>query len=228
MESDLTAQPAAPAAERPGRGWAWTGVAAGLTGILAIYASMGVDGVYRPELAGNAEGITAALAEDVSSLLVFHVATMVTVVLVPVFAAGLRRRLAGQTPAGSLVPDVAAFGLLLVAVAGLMGTALNTEFIFGLSEPDQLVPEVAVLYGHWVGTVSWLWVGAGLTGLAVGVAALRHGAAARWLGWVCGVLGALTALLGVSPLQYMAGFTGPVLLLVMACGFALGDRTQIR
>jgi hypothetical protein len=38
------------------------------------------------------------------------------------------------------------------------------------------------------------------------------------------VLGGLTLLLGISPLQYMAGFVGPLWLLVAAIGFAAGDR----
>jgi hypothetical protein len=56
------------------------------------------------------------------------------------------------------------------------------------------------------------------------VAALRHGAAPRWIGWVSAVLGGLTLIAGVSPLQYMAGFTGPLWLLVVALGFTLGGR----
>ena len=38
------------------------------------------------------------------------------------------------------------------------------------------------------------------------------------------MLGALTALFGVSPLQYLAGFVGPIWLLVVALGFTFGDR----
>ena len=38
------------------------------------------------------------------------------------------------------------------------------------------------IVGHWIGTIPWLWLGAGVTGVAVAVAALRHGAAPRWLG----------------------------------------------
>ncbi|GGD12924.1 hypothetical protein [Nocardioides daphniae] len=208
----------------PGRGWARLGVLAGLAGIVGVQASSMVDAVYRPENGGDAAAITETLSTQVPQLLVFHLATMVAVVSLPVFAAGLRRRLAAQTRPGSLVADVAAAGLMLVAVAGLMGTALNTEFIFGLSDTERVVPEVAALYGHWVGTVNWLWVGAGLTGLAVGHAALRQGAAARWMGWTGYVLGGITLLFGISPLQYMAGFTGPLLLLVLALGFTFGDR----
>jgi hypothetical protein len=32
--------------------------------------------------------------------------------------------------------------------------------------------------------------------------------------------------LGMSPLQYMAGMTGPLWLLVTAAGLALGDRAR--
>ena len=207
-----------------GRGWAAAGVAAGAAGITSIQASTAADAVYRPELAGDAAGITTALSGQLTPLLVFHTATTLTTVLLVVVAAGLHRRLARALPAGSLLPGVAAGGLGLVAVAGLMGSALDTEFLFGLTEPDRLVPETAVFYGHWVGTVPWLWVGAGVAGLAVAVAALRHRAVPRWIGWASLVLGGLTALVGVSPLQYMAGFPGPVWLLVASLGFLLGDR----
>ena len=53
-------------------------------------------------------------------------------------------------------------------------------------------------------------------GVTVAVAALRHGATSRWIGWVGAVLGGVTLLLGISPLQYMAGMTGPLWLLVTA------------
>ena len=125
----------------------------------------------------------------------FHVATMIATVLLLVFAAGLKRRLEAQAPAGSLLPAVAASGLGLVSVAGLMGAGLNTEFVFGVGDPDaKLVPEVGVFFAHWVGTIGWLWVGAGVAGVALAVAALKHAAAPRWIGWVSAVLGVITLL----------------------------------
>ncbi|WP_204163901.1 hypothetical protein [Nocardioides solisilvae] len=213
---------------RESRAWALTGVAAGVAGIVGIQASATVDAVYDERNQGDAVAITERLSEQVPNLLVFHTATTLCTVLVLVFALGLRRRLAGQTRAGSLLPDVSAAGLLLVSVAGLIGSGLDTEFIFGLAEPDRMVPESAAFYGHWVGTMNWLWLGAGVTGVALAAAALRQAAAPRWIGWVGAVLGGLTLLLGLSPLQYMAGFTGPVMLLVVALGFAFGDRATGR
>ena len=212
---------------RSRRLWAWAGVGAGLAGIVSIGASMQVDAVYAEGVEGNPTAVVARLAEQTAPILVFHTATLVGLLLLVVFAAGLRRRLAGQLPSRSLLPDVAAAGLGLVAVAQLMGSGLTTEFVFGVNDPDaRVVPEAAVFFGHWVGTIPWLWVGAGVAGVSVAVAALRHGATARWVGWVGAVLGGVTLLLGISPLQYMAGMTGPLWLLVTAAGLALGDRAR--
>lgn len=220
----VTGVPTATSRRRP-LGWAVAGVAAALAGMAGIAASLGSDGVYRPDLQGDAVGIVEVMTGHVPQLLAFHLATMLAVVLLPVVAAGLHRRLRAAVPEDSLLPVVAGAGLGLTAVAGLMGTALNTEFIFALGEPELVVPEALVMYGHWVGTVAWLWVGAGISGVAVAAAAFRYRAVPRWLGVVGLVLGGLTLLLGVSPLQYMAGFVGPVWLLVTMLGFALGDRS---
>ena len=38
------------------------------------------------------------------------------------------------------------------------------------------------------------------------------------------VLGVLVVVAGISPFQYLAGFLGPVWVLLAALGFALGDR----
>ena len=208
---------------RQPRGWALAGTGAGIAGVVSIQASLAL-GVDWERTAGDAEAIVADLSGRTGAQLVFHTATLIATVLVVVFAAGLSRRLAQQAPAGSLLPAVASGGLLLVAAAGLLGSGLDTQFLFGLGDPDLVVPESVAFYSDWVATIPWLWVGAGLTGVAVAVAALRHGAAPRWIGWVSAVLGGLTLVLGLSPLQYMAGFTGPLWLLVVAIGFAAGDR----
>lgn len=202
----------------PGRGWAYAGIGAGLAGIVSIVGSSMTDAVYDKDLAGNAKAITEKLADQTVSILVMHTGAMVSALLLLVFAAGLRRRLQAATPEGSLVPQVAATGLLLVSVAQLMGSALTTEFVFGLKDTDQVLPETAVFFGHWIGTVPWLWVGAGVAALALGVAGRSYGAVAGWLTWTSLVLGTITTLFGVSPLQYMAGMVGPLWLTIAAVG----------
>jgi hypothetical protein len=220
VSSDEHLSPAGQTALRPaqGRGWRYAGIGAGLAGIAALVGSSLTDAVYQEEIAGDPTAIADKLADQTASIMLLHVGGMVSALLLLVFAAGLRRRLAETVPAGSLLPQVAASGLLLVSVAQLMGTALSTEFVSGADDADLVVPEAAVFFGHWIGTVPWLWVGAGVAALALGVAGRTYGAAARWLTWTSLALGAVTVLFGVSPLQYMAGVTGTIWLTVAAIG----------
>lgn len=123
--------------------------------------------------------------------------------------------------------NVAAIGLVITSAILILGAGLNTEFIFGLATPGMIPATDVSMYSHRVATISWLWVAAGASAVALGLASFK-GAAPRWIGVVSLVLGALTVLLGVSPLQYMAGFVGPVWLLVVALGFLPGDRRHHR
>ena len=218
LDPSTSAATGAPRSEPGGRGWVLAGLGAGVLGIAGVVASGMVDAVYDPDLSGDPDAITARLSDQVPQVLAFHTATMLSCVLLVLFAVGLHRQLQRRTGPDSLVPGVAAAGLGLVAVAQLLGAGLTTEFALGLvDDPGQLLPESAVFFNHWIGTIPWLWGGAGLTGLALARAA-RQGAYATWLGWASLVLGGLTALFLVSPLQYMAGMTGPVWLVVVSLG----------
>ena len=218
LDPSTSAATGAPRSEPGGRGWVLAGLGAGVLGIAGVVASGMVDAVYDPDLSGDPDAITARLSDQVPQVLAFHTATMLSCVLLVLFAVGLHRQLQRRTGPDSLVPGVAAAGLGLVAVAQLLGAGLTTEFALGLvDDPGQLLPESAVFFNHWIGTIPWLWGGAGLTGIALARAA-RQGAYARWLGWASLVLGGLTALFMVSPLQYMAGMTGPVWLVVVSLG----------
>jgi hypothetical protein len=201
-----------------GNGWVYAGIAAGLAGIASIVGSTFVSAVYDKDVAGNAVGITKRLSEQTAQILVFHTGAMVSALLLLVFAAGLRRRLTRVVPTDSLIPQVAISGLLLVSVALLMGSALTTEFVFGTKDPDLLVPETAAMFGHWINTVPWVWGGAGVAAIALGLAGRKYAATSGWLAWVSLALGGLTTLFAISPLQYMSGMTGPIWLTVAAIG----------
>ncbi|WP_106397978.1 hypothetical protein [Actinocorallia populi] len=202
--------------------WAWAGAAAGLAGVVAVQVSGGITAAYDEESAGDVSAVDQALLAQADSLLALHTALMAATVLLPVFAAGLWRRLRPAVPGDSLLPAVAAMGLVLTAVATLLGSGLNTELYFGLISPrGDLAPEFALIGAHWVGTIPWLWVGAGITGVAVAAASLRYRAVPLWLGWTSALIGGLTLVAGISPLQYTAGYTGPVWVLIAGIGFAL-------
>jgi hypothetical protein len=143
---------------------------------------------------------------------------------VVVFGAGLRRALAAQSPAGSLVPDVAAAGTLLVAALCFVGSGPSTEVFFALLNAPNADPGVTAGLVRMIDTLPWVWGGLALTTAAVAYGALRHGAAPRWLGVVSLVFTVLTGGLAMAPLQYLAGFTGAIWLVLASVAF-LSART---
>lgn len=203
--------------------WALAGLLAGVAGIGTVVTSSMVNAVYDPDLQGNAEAISERLSDLRPQMLAFHTFTMVSAVLMIVFAAGLYRRLKATAARDSVLPLVAFSGVLITSVMLIVGSGLDTEFIFGAGDPDMVVPEAATFYNHWIGTVPWCWGLLGLSGICLfGLA--RAGGLPKWLGLVGLVGGGLTLLLGISPLQYMAGMTGPIGLVVIALGFLAGDK----
>jgi hypothetical protein len=212
-------------AGRTSRSWAIAGIGSAVAGVATIVTSSMVDVVYRTEFRGTTDGVSSALADKAPVLFAFHSVTVLGAVLMVVFAAGLFRRLRTDL-ADSIVPTVAFAGLFGTAVVSVLGSGLDTEFMMGLAQGDDLVPDAsASFYNNWIGTIPWVWVLAGLAGLAL-FSAYRQGVVPRWIGLVGLVLGGLTLLLGISPLQYLAGVTGVLWLLVTSIGFVVGDRTH--
>ena len=205
------------------RTWALAGIGAGVAGIVSIVASGMIGSVYDEDLIGDPNAIAADLADKTVPILAFHSAALVGAVLLVVFAAGLQRRLRARLGSEHLAPTVAFAGLVGTAVVSVLGTGLDTEFI-AVTDQEFINPASAAMFNHWVGTIPWCWVLAGLSALGVYVAA-RAGAVPRWIGRTSLVLGGLTLLAGISPLQYMAGLTGPLWLLVVAVGFVIGDKS---
>jgi hypothetical protein len=206
--------------------WALSGLAAGVLGIGTIVTSSMVDVVYRKDFQGTTAGVADALHDKAGVMFAFHSITTLGALLMVVFAAGLFRRL--RAGAGdSLAPMVAFGGLLGTAVVSVLGAGLDTEMMVPLAAQDPgIIPDsTASFYNNWIGTIPWCWVLAGLAGLAVYVAG-RLRVVPAWIGRLGLVLGGLTALLGVSPLEYMAGATGALWLVGTSLGFLLGDRAH--
>lgn len=203
--------------------WALAGLLAGVAGIGTMVTSSMVNAVYDPDLQGDPKAISDRLGELVPQMLAFHTFTMVGAVLMIVFAAGLYRRLRATATRDSVLPLVAFSGVLITSVMLVVGSGLDTEFIFANGEDAVVVPESATFYNHWIGTVPWCWGLLGLSGICLfGLA--RAGGLPKWLGLVGLLGGGLTLLVGISPLQYLAGMTGPIGLIVIALGFLAGDK----
>jgi hypothetical protein len=204
--------------------WPLAGIAAALCGIGMIVSSSGVGMSDDERTLADAERLAGVMADQRHLLLPFLVATTAGALLLVAFAAGLRRHLAAQEPASSTVPDVAAGGLVLVAVMMLVGGGISTELWWGLGDLTLADADSLGSMYHLVATMAWVWAGAGLTALAVAWAALRHGSASRWIGWVGAILGTLTVLVSLAPIQYMSAMVGVVWLLITSIGFTVAVR----
>jgi hypothetical protein len=216
----------APAGRSSSRLWALSGLGAGILGVATIVTSSMVDVVYREEFRGTTDGVVKALHEKTGVLFAFHSITTLGALLMVVFAAGLFRRLR-QGAGDSIAPTVAFAGLLGTAVVSVLGAGLDTEVMMALGTGDNgTVPDsTASLYNNWIGTIPWVWVLAGLAGVAV-YATSRLSVVPRWIGRVGLVLGGLAMLLGISPLEYMAGPVAALWLVVTSVGFLVGDRAH--
>ncbi|MGN6250906.1 MAG: hypothetical protein ACTHNS_03730 [Marmoricola sp.] len=224
VRSDIVVAEDLPAGRTTGRGWSLAGIGAGVAGIGTIVTTSAVGAVYDKDLVGRPAAIAAALEDQAGWMFAFHSIAVVGALLTVVFGAGLYRRLRSALPATSTLPLVAFAGLLGTAVVSVLGSGLDTEFMMSFAGGDGVVdPANAAMYNHWIGTIPWVWVLAGLAGIALHLAA-RQLAVPRWIGRVGLVLGGLTLLLGISPLEYMAGVTGALWLVVTAVGFACGDK----
>ncbi len=210
-------------ASSSGRGWAWAGALAGLAGIGMIMASGSVT-VTEEALADNAL-VHEAVIDGEGAVWAFQVLCSAAALGVTVFAAGLRRKLAAQAPADSLLPSLAAAGLGLVAAMLLVGGGISTELFWSLVQDAEKV-DSDTIGAHMAifNTMSWVWAGIGLTTGVVAVAAIRHGSLPRWLGWFSAVVTVLVVLSQLVPLQYMAAFFGAPWLLVAGIGLARAEQ----
>jgi hypothetical protein len=207
------------AVRRSGRGWAAAGVLAGVAG----FAGTEVEARLAPlDPAANADAallVEGYLLQGPGMIAVVLALFVVAAFAVVVFGAGLRRVLAAQCPAGSLVPDVAWAGTLLVAALCLVGSGPATEVFFGLLHASESDPDVTASLVRMMDTLPWVWGGLALTVAALAYGSLRHGAAPRWLGVVSIVFTVLVGGLAMAPLQYLAGVVGAVWLVIAGLAY---------
>jgi hypothetical protein len=223
VRTDLpTSGTPAPTTRRPSKGWALAGVAAGVLGIGTMVSSSTINAIYDKSIALDEDAVLARLADQSVQIITFQVVASLTALALVVFAAGLHRRLAARLD-DSIVPMVASAGLIGTAVVTVLGTGLDTEFAVGIE--DHVLAANAAMFNHWTGTIPWCWLLVGLSALAVASAG-RQGAVPRWMGITSLVLGGLTVVSGVLPVQYMAIVPGALWVLVISVGFLAGDKTH--
>jgi hypothetical protein len=203
------------------RAWAFTGAAGGLIGLVGLFLGANLTADVGDGIKDNAQ-LVAAIAGHRDLAWLYQISAVTAAVCLVVFAAGLRRHLAMQEPAGSLVPAVAAAGVGLVAAAALIGGGICTELYWALGEPERWDPDTIAAMVEIYNTIAWLWAGAGLAAAAAAVGGFRHGSVSRWLAGVSVLLALLVAATQVFPVQYAALFPGALWVIVAGLGLAAG------
>ncbi len=207
--------------------WAFAGAVAGAASFASVFLSMTLSPEYVPGSVMTPERMNDEYVANQLVMIAFHTVTVIAAVLVVVFAAGLHRRLRRDSSNDALAPMVAFAGLLLLAAAQVLGSGLDTEFLFGIADTAINLPSDIGFYSHWVATIPWLWLGGGLAALAV-ASARRSAAVPRWISVTSWILGVLTVLVAASPLQYIAALPGTIWMVTVSIGFAVGDRMHRR
>jgi hypothetical protein len=207
----------------PPSAWAWVGATGGLVGVVGL---MVTGDLYDAETGAVADNTVLAAAVAMRAPLVWvnQVVTVVTAVCVIVFAAGLRRHLAAQEPAGSLVPGVAAAGLGLTAAALLVGGGIGTELYWALTGPQPFDPDTVGAHLAIYNTTAWLWGGVGLTAGAVAAGGLWHGSVGRGLAVFSAAMALVIGTTQALPVQYISVVPGALWVIVAGLVLARGAR----
>lgn len=213
--------------EMPGpTAWAWAGAAGGLTGLVGLMLTGNLYDASTGAVEDN-DALAAAVADSGSLVWAQQVVTAVVAGCLAVFAVGLRRHLARQQPAGSLVPGVAAAGVALTAAAVFVGGGLSTEFFWALTGDQPFDADTIGAHVTVHNTLAWLWGGLGLTAGAVTFGGHRHGSAGRILTAFSAVMALLLLATQALPVQYAAVVPGGIWLVVAGATLALGGRGPV-
>src|SRR5262245_1217519 len=155
------------------RGWAVAGLLSGIGALIFFIAPGSMLSPSTDSYIDNAK-VLEELEGKAPWVWAFQTSGVALAMLLVIFAVGLRRRLAGQDPAGSLVPDLAAIGLILMSVMTLVGTGISTEMFHALRHTDEVDPDTIAAHLAIYNTMAWVWAGGLLTTGAITVAG-RHG-----------------------------------------------------
>ena len=209
---------AAPAPARKRRGWAYAGLLGGIGSFVFFLGPASMLSPSTDSYSDNAK-VLAELDGKAGWVWAFQTLGVALAMLLVIFALGLRRRLAGQEPAGSLVPDLAGLGLILMAIMTLVGTGISTEMFHALRHTDDVDPDTVSSHLAIYNTLAWVWAGGILTTGAMAIAGLRHGSVSRRFGRFAAVMTVLVGLTQVLPFQYLAVL--PMAIFLVVCGVSM-------
>ena len=157
--------------------------------------------------------------ENKDSVQIGAIAQVVAGLLLIFFGAYLRKVLRAAAPEEEILPLVAFIGLVIVAI----GFAIDGTISFALAEAADDINTAAVqaLQALWDNAFLPIALGVLAFLVATGISVIRSGALPRWLGWVM----ILLAILGVTPVGFVAAIGAAILVLVLSILLSLRARS---
>ena len=192
-----------------------------LTGVAFI-----VVGIIGFAIAGEPKSADEPVREIVDfyvdkkdSVQIGAIAGVVAGLLVIFFGAYLRKILRAAAPEDEILPLVAFIGLVLVA----LGFAIDGTISFALAEAAEDIDPAAVqaLQALWDNDFLPIMLGVLAFLVATGASVIRSGALPKWLGWVM----ILLAIVGVTPIGFVAAIAAAILVLVLSILLAVRARS---
>jgi hypothetical protein len=195
----------------------WWAPLAGVAFLLLVVAGFLVGG-EPPEIKDGAGEVASFYRDNDSSVIVGAILIGIAMTMLIFFAGFLRRALREAEGAGGALSVVAFGGAVVLAVGG----AIDATLSFAMAEAsDTISPEqLHTLQAVWENDFMPMAVGSQVLLLASGLSIVRHGALARWLGWVAIVL----ALLAVTPAGFIAFLGGGLWIAIVSVMLALKAR----
>lgn len=141
--------------------------------------------------------------------------------LLLVFFAGYLRRLFSRAEGG---PGVLSSMVLVGPSIMAVGIAIDSTILLALAESVEDIDPAAVqaLQALWDNDFIPIALGAVVFLLAAGLSIVRHAAVPKWLGWIA----LLLAVLGVTPIGFVAFLGGGIWIAVLSVMVALRARKE--
>ena len=199
------------------RKWDWLAPLTGVLFVALVIVGFEIAG-EPPDADEPVREIVAFYVDNKDSVRIGVLLAGLASVLLVLFGAILRRALrAAEGPAGVL-SAVVLVGSAIMAV----GIAVDATIFLPLAETADDIDPAAVqaLQALWNNDFVPIAVGTELFLLSAGLSIVLHGALPRWLGWIAIVL----AIVGVTPIGWVAALAGGVWVLVVSVMLALRAR----
>jgi hypothetical protein len=157
--------------------------------------------------------------ENKDSVQIGAIAQVVAGLLLIFFGAYLGKVLRAAAPEEEILPLVAFIGFVLAA----LGFAIDGTISFALAEAADDIDPAAVqaLQALWDNDFLPIALGVLAFLVATGISVIRSGALPKWLGWVM----ILLAIVGVTPIGFVAAIGAAILVLVLSILLSLRARS---